>query len=539
MHLPLDDSLTERADWTCTRTGMMGAPTQMAYDTTWGGQRARAAAQLTSHIPREHFLVVKEYRDIPFAIQIVTLIQEAEFPKGVVNVLVGYGNTVGQAIAEHMVIQKTLSRQSTERRMVSCDSPEFATHLEKFTEKTRKIRFNVGNPFASSIDQGPVSQVQYERIMGYIESGMADGATVHSSGKRTWVYLDNVTTAVVYVGYGVHRDFAALNMIQATAYSKCTIEHYMKPSVRNMYCKSKAWGRLSQFRQPTRRPGGCCRRAARGRARLVYPSPHVINKLIEAVHNSTSGVGFICEKRMTRAARTRRVSSVEAGIIRGRRTMEIMGELNGDVTRSAPDMQTCTVARQRRAENAAHLDANQLLQLIVTTKRPSVTSAARLCISASYPRGCSTSRARTMTETACTQIPTPSTGYSKCDMKAVCMSCGWRRFQCKRRGAHAPSIFYDHSLGKQAGNESVVGMGTQSAEYVRALKCTRSAAYVLFVPNGVKIGIVQSAEGGKMGGENKPCLSHDISTLIMRVTDQRQLKIMHNVDGDSGPGAPA
>ena len=59
--------------------------------------------------------------------------------------------------------------------------------------------------------------------MGYIESGMADGATVHSSGKRRWVYLDNVMTAVVYVGYGIRRDFPVLNMIQAMActFSTC------------------------------------------------------------------------------------------------------------------------------------------------------------------------------------------------------------------------------------------------------------------------------------------------------------------------------
>jgi len=55
--------------------------------------------------------------------------------------------------------------------------------LKLFTEATTKI--NVGDPFAPNVDQGPqVSQLQYDRIMGYIESGKADGATVHAGGKR-------------------------------------------------------------------------------------------------------------------------------------------------------------------------------------------------------------------------------------------------------------------------------------------------------------------------------------------------------------------
>ncbi|KAJ6508124.1 aldehyde dehydrogenase domain-containing protein, partial [Mycena vulgaris] len=51
------------------------------------------------------------------------------------------------------------------------------------TKKTTSI--NVGDPFAPGVDQGPqVNQIQYDRIMGYIESGKAEGATVHISGER-------------------------------------------------------------------------------------------------------------------------------------------------------------------------------------------------------------------------------------------------------------------------------------------------------------------------------------------------------------------
>lgn len=55
--------------------------------------------------------------------------------------------------------------------------------LNKLTAKAQSIR--VGDPFGADTDQGPqVSQIQYDRIMGYIDSGKADGAKVHIGGQR-------------------------------------------------------------------------------------------------------------------------------------------------------------------------------------------------------------------------------------------------------------------------------------------------------------------------------------------------------------------
>ncbi|KAJ7696725.1 Aldehyde/histidinol dehydrogenase [Mycena rosella] len=58
--------------------------------------------------------------------------------------------------------------------------------LEKFTEKAKAIR--IGDPFGAGIDQGPMSsEAQYnmvQRIMGYVESGKEQGATVHVGGDQ-------------------------------------------------------------------------------------------------------------------------------------------------------------------------------------------------------------------------------------------------------------------------------------------------------------------------------------------------------------------
>ena len=47
------------------------------------------------------------------AIRVAHLVQEAGFPPGVVNIVVGYGNTAGAAIASHMNIEKVAFTGST------------------------------------------------------------------------------------------------------------------------------------------------------------------------------------------------------------------------------------------------------------------------------------------------------------------------------------------------------------------------------------------------------------------------------------------
>ncbi|KAF8761776.1 Aldehyde dehydrogenase [Rhizoctonia solani] len=55
--------------------------------------------------------------------------------------------------------------------------------VELFTAHVQKLK--VGDPFKSETFQGPqVSQIQFDRIMGYIESGKSQGATVAIGGER-------------------------------------------------------------------------------------------------------------------------------------------------------------------------------------------------------------------------------------------------------------------------------------------------------------------------------------------------------------------
>ncbi|KIP05757.1 hypothetical protein PHLGIDRAFT_91685 [Phlebiopsis gigantea 11061_1 CR5-6] len=167
------------------------------------------------------------------------LTQEAGFPPGVVNIINGYGSTVGNAISHHMHIEKVAFTGSTivGRKVLEaaaktnlketslelggkspniifddCDIEQaidwtihgiFWNHgqaccagsrifvhakiydkfLALFTERTKEIK--VGDPFGNDTYQGPqVSQQQYDRIMEFIDSGKQQGAKVVAGGER-------------------------------------------------------------------------------------------------------------------------------------------------------------------------------------------------------------------------------------------------------------------------------------------------------------------------------------------------------------------
>ncbi|KAG8936257.1 aldehyde dehydrogenase (NAD(P)(+)) ald5 [Tulasnella sp. 419] len=173
------------------------------------------------------------------AIRVAHLINEAGFPPGVVNIVTGYGATAGSAISSHTAIEKVAFTGSTlVGRMIMKAAAEsnlkkvtlelggkspniifddadldqavkwaafgiFFNHgqcccagsrvfvqesiydkfMAKFTEHIKSLK--VGDPFHPETFQGPqVSQVQFDRIMGYIEKGKSEGATVVMGGGR-------------------------------------------------------------------------------------------------------------------------------------------------------------------------------------------------------------------------------------------------------------------------------------------------------------------------------------------------------------------
>jgi aldehyde dehydrogenase (NAD+) len=185
-------------------------------------------------------VVLKPAEQTPLtALRVGELIVEAGFPPGVVNILPGYGPTAGAAIANHMGIDKVAFTGSTEvghsileaagrtnLKRVSLElggkSPNivfadadmdetiegchFALFFiqgqaccagsrlfveekvyDEFVEKSvaRAKRRTVGDPFDPATEQGPqIDDVQFDKIMSYIESGKQEGAELLTGGKR-------------------------------------------------------------------------------------------------------------------------------------------------------------------------------------------------------------------------------------------------------------------------------------------------------------------------------------------------------------------
>jgi aldehyde dehydrogenase (NAD+) len=206
----------------------------------WNFPMLMMAWKLAPALAMGNTIVIKPAEQTPLsALLIAELIIEAGFPKGVVNVLPGFGPTAGAAIAWHMDVDKVAFTGSTEVghlimeaaarsnlkpvtlelggkspniifEDVDLDEAVEGAHLglfsnqgqsccagsrvfvedtiyDRFVEKSvaRARKRAVGDPFDPNTELGPlVDQMQLDKVMGYIDSGRAEGAKLACGGER-------------------------------------------------------------------------------------------------------------------------------------------------------------------------------------------------------------------------------------------------------------------------------------------------------------------------------------------------------------------
>jgi phenylacetaldehyde dehydrogenase len=205
----------------------------------WNFPLLMAAWKLGPALATGNTVVLKPAEQTPLtALRLGELFQEAGFPDGVVNIVSGYGETAGAALAAHPGVDKIAFTGSTEvgklilqaaagnLKKVSLElggkSPNivfadvdlntaiagaasaiFFNHgqcccagsrlyvensvfdkvVEGVAEHAKKI--NVGSGMEPSTDMGPlVSAEQLNRVCGYLESGFAEGAKAVAGGGR-------------------------------------------------------------------------------------------------------------------------------------------------------------------------------------------------------------------------------------------------------------------------------------------------------------------------------------------------------------------
>lgn len=184
-------------------------------------------------------VVLKPAEQTPLSIlHLANLIVKAGFPAGVVNITNGYGKVAGQALASHLGVDKiaftgstatgkhvmktasinmknvTLETGGKSPLLVFADADvdqaakwahvgimsnqgqictatsrilvhedvydDFVARFREVVKSTSKV----GDPFAEGTFQGPqVTKEQYEKVLGFVESGQSEGATLAAGGK--------------------------------------------------------------------------------------------------------------------------------------------------------------------------------------------------------------------------------------------------------------------------------------------------------------------------------------------------------------------
>src|SRR5271156_2762906 len=205
----------------------------------WNFPLLMAAWKLGPALATGCTVVLKPAEQTPLsALRLGELIMEAGFPEGVVNIVPGYGETAGAALAAHPDVDKIAFTGSTEvgklivhaatgnLKKVSLElggkspnvvfkdadldtaiagaasaiffnhgqcccagsrlyveKPVFDRVVEGVAAKAKKI--NVGSGLDPATHMGPlVSEEQLQRVCNYLESGMAEGAKAASGGHK-------------------------------------------------------------------------------------------------------------------------------------------------------------------------------------------------------------------------------------------------------------------------------------------------------------------------------------------------------------------
>src|SRR5687767_4640537 len=203
----------------------------------WNFPLLMAAWKLAPALAAGNTVVLKPAEQTPVtALELAKLIQEAGFPEGVVNIVTGYGETAGAALASHPGIDKIAFTGSTEvgkiiaraaaenltkislelggkapnvifadadldqavngammgiffnQGQVCCAGSRIFVEerakdefLSRFKEKAERVK--VGDPMDKTTGMGPqVSADQLSRIKGYVDIAREEGATVFSGG---------------------------------------------------------------------------------------------------------------------------------------------------------------------------------------------------------------------------------------------------------------------------------------------------------------------------------------------------------------------
>ncbi|CAH0053837.1 unnamed protein product [Clonostachys solani] len=203
----------------------------------WNFPLAMAAWKIGPAIACGNTVVLKPAEQTPLsALYLATLIPKAGFPPGVINIVNGYGRDAGNALVSHPGVDKVAFTGSTltgkavmkaasqtmktitletggksplvvfkdadleqavkwghlgimyNQGQVCTATSRILVHEDIHDEylrlfKEEVLKNKVGDPFHDDTFQGPqVTKAQYERVLGYVETGKSEGAKLETGG---------------------------------------------------------------------------------------------------------------------------------------------------------------------------------------------------------------------------------------------------------------------------------------------------------------------------------------------------------------------
>lgn len=206
----------------------------------WNVPLVMLSWKISSALCTGNTVVVKPAEQTPLtALYVASLVKEAGFPPGVVNIVPGFGEPAGAALSNHLDVDKIAFTGSTEvgqlvlkasgasncKRVtlelggkspliifpdadlqvavgvahqcsfyntgqICCAPSRIFVHediYDQFVAMSVKMAQGrvLGDPFDSNTNQGPqVSKEQMDTVLRYIESGKREGAKLHCGGQR-------------------------------------------------------------------------------------------------------------------------------------------------------------------------------------------------------------------------------------------------------------------------------------------------------------------------------------------------------------------
>ncbi|MGO8859595.1 MAG: aldehyde dehydrogenase family protein [Acidimicrobiales bacterium] len=153
----------------------------------WNGPTINAIIKLAPALTAGCSVVLKPAEETPLsAPKLAEIFTEAGVPEGVINIVNGYGHTVGAALAAHPDVDKIAFTGSTEvgKMIVMAAAGNLKKVMVEGVAKAAKA-LRLGGPDEANVDIGPlINQKQLNRVMGFIDEGRRDGVEIVAGGNR-------------------------------------------------------------------------------------------------------------------------------------------------------------------------------------------------------------------------------------------------------------------------------------------------------------------------------------------------------------------